>query len=177
MIELKGKEAERYFESLDNLRSFHEQFNYQENDRAIVIVGMAFIEDLLLYCLESFFPEYGNKKSTVYRMINHSGVLGSFSAKVDMLYCLGFIDKMVKTDLILLGEIRNLFAHKISITFEDENIIKKCLAFEWHEELMMMPAPENATPTEIFKVEVNTIVSHLNGLPSIIITQKRQLKK
>ena len=56
MKKIERKEAIRYFESLDNLNSFHEQFNYQDNDRAIVIVGIAFIEDLLLYCLESFFP-------------------------------------------------------------------------------------------------------------------------
>ncbi|WP_417368666.1 MltR family transcriptional regulator [Gelidibacter japonicus] len=177
MKKIERKEAIRYFESLDNLNSFHEQFNYQDNDRAIVIVGIAFIEDLLLYCLESFFPEYENNKSTVYRMLNHSGVLGTYSSKVNMLYCLGFIDKMIKTDLILLGEIRNLFAHKTTITFEDENIIKKCKSFKWHEELMMMPAPKEASAMEIFKVEVNTIVSHLNGLPSFIRGEKRKLKK
>lgn len=176
MNKIEGKEAIRHFESLDNLKSFHEQFNYQDNDRAIVIVGIAFIEDLLLHCLESFFPEYENKKSTVYRMLNHSGILGTYSAKVDMLYCLGFIDKVIKTDLILLGEIRNLFAHKTTITFEDENIIKKCRSFKWHEELMMMPAPKEASTIEIFKVEVNTIVSHLNRLPGIIRAEKRKLK-
>lgn len=177
MTEIKGKELDRYFESLNNLESFHEQFNYQDNDRSVVIVGIAFIEDLLLYCLESFFPESKDRKSTVYRILNHSGVLGTYSAKIDMLYCLGFINKTVKTDLITLGEIRNLFAHKTTINFENENVKRKCLSFKWHQEAMMMPAPKEVTALEIFKVEVNTIVSHLNGLPSIIRREKREFKK
>src|SRR5690606_13546700 len=96
MAIIKGKDLDRYFNSLDNLQSFHEQFNYQDNDRAIVIVGIAYIEDLLSYCLENFFP---SNSSTVNRILSHKGFLGTFSSKVDILYSLGFIDKIIKNDL------------------------------------------------------------------------------
>lgn len=168
------KDVDRYFNVQENLISFHEQFNYQDNDRAIVIVGLAYIDDLLLYCLECFFP---NNSSTVDKVISHKGFLGTYGAKVDLMYCLGFIDKIVKADLDKLGEIRNLFAHKTTISFQDKKIIKTCNNFKWHKISMMMDSPAEATPKDIFKVEVNTIISHLSGIASICRGDKRKLKK
>ncbi|MNU76012.1 mannitol repressor protein [compost metagenome] len=173
-ITIQGKDVERYFQSIDNLKSFHEQFNFDDNDRAIVIVGLAYIDDLLLYCLENFFP---SDSKTVTKMLSHRGVLGTFSAKVDMLYSLGFIDKIVKSDLDNLGTIRNEFAHKTTISFEDEKIKKVCLSFKWHEIAMMMNAPAEATVRDIFKVEVNTIVSHLSGIAGMARGEKRKVKE
>jgi len=173
MIINEKKEVERYFDIQEGLISFHNQFNYESNDRAIVVVGLAFIEDQLLYCLESFLPK---KSSTVEKILSHRGFLGTYSAKVDLLYCLGFIDKMIKTDLDGLGQIRNLFAHKVNISFKHDQVIKICNEFKWYKTAMMMNAPEGATSKEIFKVEVNNIVSHLSGIASICRGEKRQLK-
>lgn len=170
---IKGKDLQRYFSSLENLQSFHMQFNFQDNDRAIVIVGMAYVEDLLSYCLENFFPA---NSSTVDKILSHKGFLGTFLSKVEMLYCLGFIDKVIKSDLEKLAEIRNLFAHKTTISFEDEKIKKNCSEFKWHEIAMMMPPPKEATTLEIFKVEINTVISHLSGIASICRSEKRILK-
>jgi DNA-binding MltR family transcriptional regulator len=165
--------VERYFENFDNLWAFHHQFNFENNDRAIVIVGLSYIDDLLLKCLENFFPD---KSKTVKSMLGHHGILGSYSAKVDMLYSLGILDKVIKTDLDNLGEIRNEFAHKIKVSFEDNKISSICYSFKWHKIAMMMDTPKVANPIDIFKVEVNTIVSHLSGLISICINQKRVIK-
>jgi DNA-binding MltR family transcriptional regulator len=164
----------KYFENVDNLWAFHNQFNFENNDRAIVIVGLSYIDDLLLKCLENFFPD---KSKTVEKLLSHRGVLGNFNSKVELLYCLGFIDKIVKSDLDTLGEIRNKFAHKLKISFEDEEIINKCNSFKWHEIAMMRKAPKEATAIDIFKVEVNTMVSHLSGIVSICASDKRILKE
>ena len=171
---IEGKDLKKFLENIENLESFHEQFNYQNNDRSIVIVGLAYIEDLLTYCLESFFP---NNSSTVDNLLSHKGGLGTFFSKVEMLYCLGFINKIIKSDLERLALIRNLFAHKISISFEDEKVKQNCFLFKWHETAMMMPAPKEATALEIFKVEVNTMVSYLSGVVSICRGERRKLKK
>jgi DNA-binding MltR family transcriptional regulator len=170
---IKGKDLKRYFDSLEGLQSFHMQFNYEHNDRAIVIVGMAYVEDLLSYCLENFFP---SNSSTVEKVLSHKGFLGTFLSKVEMLYCLGFIDKVIKSDLEKLAEIRNLFAHKTTISFDDEKVKKNCSEFKWHHEAMMMSPPKEASALDIFKVEVNTIVSHLSGIVSICRGEKRVLK-
>lgn len=170
---VKGKELDRYFEMNENLISFHKQFNYDDNDRAIVIAGMSFVDDLFLNILESFFPE--NSK-TVENLLSHRGALGTYGTRADIIYCLGLIDKVIKNDLDILGQIRNKFAHKINISFDDEDIKLLCLKLKWHEIFMFMKAPEGATNKEIFQVGLNTIVSHLNGLPGIARNQKRQLK-
>jgi hypothetical protein len=164
---------ERYFENLDNLWAFHNQFNFENNDRAIVIVGLSYIDDLLLKCLENFFPE---KSKTVRKMLANNGILGSYSAKVDILYSLGFIDKILKTDLDNLGKIRNEFAHKIKVSFEDESISKLCYLFKWHKVILMMETPKNSSPVEIFKVEVNTVISHLSGLVNICQDRKCKIR-
>lgn len=171
---LKGKEAERHIDVLGGLASFHNQFNYENNDRAIVIVGIAYVEDLLLYCLHSFFP---SGSSTINNMLSHKGFLGTYTSKVNLLYGLGFLSKIVKQDLDKLGEIRNKFAHKTTISFNLEEIEKLVIDLNWHKHVMLMEAPIEATTKEKFKVGVNCIVSHLSGLHSICRAEKRQLKK
>lgn len=170
----RGNEANRYFDILEGLSSFHKQFNYDDNDRAIVIVGIAYVEDLLHYCLENFFPS-GTK--TVQRMLSHTGFVGTFSSKTDLLYSLGLIDKVIKGDLDKLAQIRNEFAHKTAVSFEDEKIENLIKELKWHEIFMMMKAPKEATVKEIFKVGVNTIVTHLNGIASVCKSEKRKLKE
>jgi len=174
MKTVKDKEQEMYYEMNKNLISFHKQFNYDDNDRAIVISGMSFIDDLLLNILESFFPD---KSNTVDNLLSHRGALGTYGTRVDIIYCLGFIDKVIKTDLDILGQIRNKFAHKLNVSFDDEDIKQLCLKLRWHEIFMFMKAPEGATSKEIFQVGLNTIVSHLNVLPRIARNQKRKIKE
>ncbi|ESU23795.1 hypothetical protein FEDK69T_12050 [Flavobacterium enshiense DK69] len=171
---LQGKELDRYFEIFDNLSIFHNQFNSEDNDRAIVIVGLAYIEDLLLNILESFFP---SDSKTVDRLLSYSGVLGTANSKICMIYSLGFIDKTVMQDLEKVTQIRNKFAHKTDISFEDDFIIKLCKELKWHEASMMMKTPEIATAKDIFKVNINTLVSHLSGIASIAKGEKRKLKE
>ncbi|MBI1836459.1 MAG: hypothetical protein HYR91_04250 [Flavobacteriia bacterium] len=170
---IEGKELERYFIIENGLMSFNEQFNYDNNDRAIVVVGVAYLEDLLLFCLENYFP---SNSSTVKKMLNHTGIIGNFSAKTDLLYSLGFISKIIKNDLDKIGQIRNAFAHKIIISFDDEKIKELCSQLKWHEISMNMNAPKEATSRNVFQVGVNTLVAHLSGIASITRSEKRKLK-
>lgn len=171
---IQGKELDRYNEILNNQMIFHNQFNYEDNDRAIVIVGLAFIEDLLLHILENFFPD--NSK-TVENLLGYTGSLGNINSKISLLYTLGFIDKIVMQDLNKVAQIRNKFAHKTNISFVDKSIEKLCKDLKWHEISMIMKTPEIATAQEIFKVNINTLVSHLSGIASIAKGEKRKLKE
>lgn len=172
-MEIQDKDIDRYFSMIEGLYSFDKQFNYDGNDRSIVIVGIAFIEDIMLYCLENFFP---SNSSTVKRLLSHRGPIGTFSAKTDLLYSIGLISKVIKQDLDKLGQIRNEFAHKTTVSFDDEFISKLCFELKWHETVMMMKAPNDSKAIEVFKVAVNTIISHLNGVASISRGEKRKLK-
>src|SRR5690606_18901679 len=98
---IKNKDLKKHFKNIENLESFHQQFNYQNNDRSIVIVGLAYIEDLLTYCIENFLT---SNSSTVSKILSHREFLGTVLSNVDMLYCLDFIDKVIKLDLEKLAE-------------------------------------------------------------------------
>lgn len=171
---LQGKGVDRYFEIFDNLSIFHDQFNSEDSDRAIVIVGLAYIEDLLLNILENFFP---SDSKTVDRLLSHSGVLGTVNSKISLIYSLGFIDKIVMQDLEKVTQIRNKFAHKTNISFEDDMVVKLCKELKWHEISMMIKTPKIATAKDIFKVNINQLVSHLGGVASIAKGEKRKLKE
>jgi hypothetical protein len=90
-----------------------------------------------------------------------------------MLYCLGFIPGIIRDDLRIIAKIRNIFAHSIDSTFEDEKIIKLCKDLKWHKETMGEP-PAGATNRDLFQVGVNQIVTYLNGMDSMAKREKRQ---
>lgn len=172
MREIKGKELKRYVDFEDAMLSFHEQFNYEENHRAVVISGVAFLEDALLHILENKLPSC----STAENLLGHRGALGNFSAKVDMIYCLGLFPKVIKQDLDIIGQIRNKFAHELDASFENEKIVELCAQLKWHEEMLMRKAPPEATAFDVFKVGLNAVVSHLSGVVTIARGEKIKIR-
>lgn len=166
------KKKKEYLEGLEKLKSFHRQFNFDDNERAFVIVGVAYLDDLLQRILTEFFP---SGSGTVKKMLSSSGRLGSFYSRAEMCYCLGLINKIVFNDLQKIGEIRNHFAHVTQMDFKNPNVSKLCYGLRWHEEFMMMKAPKGASSEARFKVGLNTLVSHLEGVVSIAKSQKRKL--
>lgn len=168
---MKKISIDYYLKNLNELLLFHSEVNEGVNETQIVIVGTAYLDNILYEMLSGFL--ISNSK-TVKKMLDHRGILGTFSAKVDMLYALGFLRKIIKSDLEVVCRIRNEFAHNMSISFQDENIINLVKSFNWHEEMTMMPAPKEATPFDIFKVELNTLVSHLGGIATLPFQEKRK---
>ena len=75
-----------------------------------------------------------------------------------------------------VAEIRNKFAHETNISFDNATVVKLCKDLKWHEISMMMKTLREATPREIFKVNINTLVSHLSAVSSIAKIDKRSLK-
>ncbi len=54
---LKGKALERHFDLNKALFEFHKLFTYDDpNDRAIVIIGAAFLDTLLEHIILAFLP-------------------------------------------------------------------------------------------------------------------------
>jgi hypothetical protein len=50
------------------------------------------------------------------------------------------------------------------------------LSLRWHEFSMMMKAPADATPRDIFKVGVNQLISYLNGLAGVARLERRKIR-
>jgi DNA-binding MltR family transcriptional regulator len=168
---LSGREAERYFQRHEMLLEFVRLFDYkQASDRAVAIIGAAFVDTLLRDILIEFMVE---DEKEVSKLLQPEGPLGTYGSRVTACYCFGLIGKIVTADLRLVGKIRNSFAHDILVAdFSDQKISQWCRALRWHKEAFAVPPP-NATDRDLFQVGVNQLVTHLNGVPSIARLSKR----
>ena len=170
--QLSENEAERHFRLREMLFEFAKLFDYGEaSDRAVAIVGPAFLDTLLTGLLINFLID---DEKEVQKLMQPDGPLGTFGAKVSACYCLGLIGETIKSDLRLVAKVRNRFAHDIRANFSDEQIKSWCSALQWHRESLMSEPPTGATTRDLFQVEVNQLVCHLNALPGLALFHKRQ---
>jgi DNA-binding MltR family transcriptional regulator len=168
---LSEKEAERYFKRHETLIEFARLFDYAEaSDRAVAIIGPAFLDGLLSDILIEFMVD---DEKEVTKLLQPEGPLGTYGSRVTACYCLGLLGGVVTADLRLVGKIRNRFAHDIRATFADPRISQWCRALRWHKESMFADPPANATDRDLFQVGVNQLVTHLNGVPGIARSSKR----
>jgi hypothetical protein len=171
---IAGKDLERYWRQHDALATFHELFNERDtvDERAVAIVGATILDSILEYMLINFIVDDENEMK---KLISVDRPLGAFGNRVTAVYCLGLICKTVRDDLRIVGKIRNKFAHELQTSFELEPIRGWCLSLRWHEFSMMMKAPADATPREIFKVGVNQLICYLSGLAGTALIERRKV--
>jgi DNA-binding MltR family transcriptional regulator len=150
----------------DRLLEFAKAFDYEhDNDREIVIVGCAYIENLVKEILEATFID---DKSEAKKLLSEStGSLSSLVPRARLLYLLGIIPEIVYKDIQTIGKIRNEFAHKISTSFSDNKIGQLCKNLEWHVYSMFMQPPPEASARDLYQVGVNQLVTHLVALPGV----------
>jgi hypothetical protein len=165
---ITGKALERHFKLEDALSEFTRLFSHRDgNDRALAVVGGAFLELLLENILVTFLVD---DEKEVGALLNRS--LATYANRVQACYCLGLIDAMVRDDLAAVGKIRNRFAHDLYASFGDQQIRSWCSGLQWHRKAFMIPPPD-ASERDLFYVGVNQLVCHLNGMVSIARGEKR----
>ena len=167
------EDAKRVGRRHEALREFHAIFNErgEVDERAIALVGGAFLDDLLAVMLASFMVDDDREAQ---KLLGVDRPLGTFSSRVAAAYCLGLICKTVRDDLRIIGKIRNRFAHTVRSSFELEPIRMWSQSLKWHEFSMMMKAPADATPRAIFEVGVNQLAAYLDGLGGLARVDRRQ---
>ena len=171
---ITGKALERYFELQALHFEFHKLFNEDEkNDRAIAIVGVTFLDTLLEHILWSFLVDDDKE---VEKLLRPDQSLGTFSGRIRMVYCLGLIYKPVRDDLDNVRKIRNRFAHKLDISFEDQQIKAWCQNLKWHRIVYVTNPPSDATAQELFRVGVNQLITYLDGVVGIARGEKRKIE-
>lgn len=79
------------------------------SDRALVIIAVCYLDNLLENLFRSFFI----KDQRVESLFKNDHILQTFYAKVNIAYFSGLIPKFIYHDLKLIGEIRNKFAHEV----------------------------------------------------------------
>ena len=59
-----------------------------------------------------------------------NGILGLFSSKIRVAYAMRMIDAKMYNDLLLINDIRNVFAHSLhNVTFEHKLVSEDCRKF------------------------------------------------
>ena len=170
---ITGKALDRHFLMQEALFEFSRLFRDEENDRALGIVGGAFLDSLLENILIEFMVD---DEKEVDGLLRYDQPMGTYSGRIRAAYCLGLLRKTVRDDLRLVGKIRNMFAHDLSASFSAEPIRTWCNSLRWHRESYMQP-PVDASARDLFHVGVNQLVCHLNGYVSIARGEKRMLPK
>lgn len=94
------------------------------SDRAAAILAGSLIETRLTAFLKANVQD--DKK--IWERITHSSApIGSFSAKIDVAYLFRLISKEAHTDLVTMKNIRNAFAHDLTIQdFDTQSIRDQC---------------------------------------------------
>ena len=152
-------------QEMESLINFTLSFDYNhDNDREIVIVGCAYLESMLGTILEATFIE---DQGTANEILGTGGELSAFLSRAKVLYLLGIIPEIIYKDMKSISKIRNHFAHNVTASFNDDQIISHCKNLAWHKESMMMVPPNGAPPRSLYQVGINQIVSHLSVLPSL----------
>lgn len=102
----------------------------KESDRAVAVLAAGYLDHLLGDLIASKMAIKPDKVEELLYRKGH-GPLGSFSARIDMTYCLGFLNENEYKDLHRIRDIRNDFAHKlIGLSFKTQNIADRCRALK-----------------------------------------------
>lgn len=112
-----------------------------QTDRGVAIVGVAWIEEALVAALHAFLEK---NKTAWDGLFRKSGPLSPLSAKIDLARLLAMTSDAIHSDLHILRDIRNNFAHSVldkddsPLTFQSPRIKDRCLALKCvkHEKLL-----------------------------------------
>jgi DNA-binding MltR family transcriptional regulator len=98
-----------------------------EGDLSCVLISTSYLDQCLASLLERFLIKSSISKNL---LDPRYGTLGTFSARVDLCYCLGLVPKGLFQNLRTLSEIRNSFAHSyLSLSFDDPKVAHLCKSF------------------------------------------------
>jgi DNA-binding MltR family transcriptional regulator len=112
------------FASREDWEAFLKEFTTSD-DRSCAILGASYVEFLLEQALRDVFVQ---DEEAQQQLLSDRGPLGTFSAKIELAYCLGLITKDERDDLNLIRKVRNDFAHKLkSLNFMNDGIRSRCL--------------------------------------------------
>jgi len=99
---------------------------FGDSDRACAVVAAAHVEDTLAEALEAKFrPLTPDDKRILFEGL--ASPLSSFHAKIHIAYAISLLSKAARDDLLVIKDVRNLFAHHIKIRrFSHPDVVKKC---------------------------------------------------
>jgi hypothetical protein len=124
----------------EGIRAGVAELTASDSDRVIALLGGAIVEEQLLQSIHLRL-----RHSAVQQIVfKPTGALGGFTPKIDLGYLLHMYEKPERTALIGIAEIRNVFAHKLTIpSFEtkDNGLDRGLEKLTLHLRYAKYPAP------------------------------------
>ena len=105
----------------DHDEALKELIKGQSSDRVVAIIGGAMLDSNLRRALELRMRQKDGKTDMNEKLFRVGGPLGNTGPKIDLGYQLRMLDKPTRNAMYGLSEIRNLFAHSISMKFDNAN--------------------------------------------------------
>jgi hypothetical protein len=151
---------------------------FSKEDRVAAIVAAAYMDDYLEELLRLWINgrrmvhlAVGEDKRRLGKLVNEllktDSPLGSFSARISMSFVLGIIGPIMHKDLVCIKEIRNKFAHRVTVadksgkpvhvTFDTQQIADWCKNLKFLSHFGAKPS-KPVTPKEIFCANAVTII-------------------
>lgn len=109
-----------------NIQSAYDTM-FKSSDTICVLLGANFIDRCLANALVIYLP-IKDKEFIKNELLDfNNGVLSTLSARNKIAFALNIIDKQFYEDILLIGKIRNKFAHNhLEITFDDNEVKMFC---------------------------------------------------
>jgi len=118
---------------------------YTESHRGAVLVASSYFDVVLERMLRQFMVS-AVKVDHLFEGLN--APLGSFNAKIEFSYALGVIRKDEHRALSFVRRIRNVFAHRLEVTFKHKDVVKEFLKIQDISD--QFNSTSERTPHEVF---------------------------
>ena len=160
----------RLEESHPHLKDFGEfldEFN-DETERGAALAAAAFLDELLDRAISALLIDNDGQKSL---RAGFNAPLGTFSARIAACYAMGLISEGEYRECELIRKVRNEFAHRVKMSFENDKVRSLCdrLTFAIKEADGVKLHPRGQ-----FTTAAVSLILHLTNRPHYV--RKRALK-
>lgn len=165
---------------LNELAAFMDDL-HSESDRGCALIVMALIEERLLEILTAFFIDNNSSKALLGSDKIFNAPLGSLSTRLRACHGLGLITDFEFTNIKLMRDIRDKFAHSShGITFESELIAKLCLNITMGSNVVdfsKLSEPANKNRPKIHFIDAAFILSRRLLFRSRLVAEEKRTSK
>jgi DNA-binding MltR family transcriptional regulator len=105
------------------------------DDANLVLMSVGYLDYALELLLKAQFIRLTNAEEKRLFDGSQNAMLGTFSSKIRIAYAVGLLLSEIYTDLLIINDIRNAFAHSLhrEVYFTDDHIIEDCKKLLWVE--------------------------------------------
>ena len=128
-----------------------------KSDRAIAIVGAAFLDTHISQLLENFFiDDYDEVRS----LLDEDRPIGNFGTRIRLAYALGLISKEERDDLWSILQIREFFTREMGeVKFTDDPLREWCYWLRLPRKILL--SGQTMTPRKLFVFATALLVRQL----------------